>query len=522
MSFKESLCAIQREYAHLLRSHFLPESRAFDAVGQDVLRFQQEVLGRLISSPVVAVTDGKAIGGYARQVADFFADVKEFWASREQRLLQCLAECRRHGLVLGQIGDLQGNPDEYRRFALRMGLYYDAVVAVDPFSLSADRIALGGGPSPTSNTDADVIGTRLKFMSLRRVLPLIETQTDLPVLILAPTGSEGFRSPRFEILEKYAGDIALKFLAHTMQWTKPPEDPVEWVLRCRRWGFDNVVRRVSDSLTVRGKFGKTYPTLESTLRMQLSAGPLHRIPELASVSQEDLLIGGIHGALQGEFLSLVGAEVLAASRSCEFAISPADWAFNEFRLKHEPGVGMAPRGPNAPGSPLAAPLHSIRWMEASSVPHLVELRERATLETLRLEFRGVVESVQQRARMRDASAMDEYRDIFESELLDRISDYVGELESAKDQAITNIVFGAASRVLSVGFRLAVGLIPGLSPSEASLTRGAAGVGLRRQTIQECLFQCDSNGGSVRDIQARPIAVLHGLWLSTSDAGGGGA
>lgn len=88
MSFKESLCAIQREYAHLLRSHFLPESRAFDAVGQDVLRFQQEVLGRLISSPVVAVTDGKAIGGYARQVADFFADVKEFWASREQRLLQ--------------------------------------------------------------------------------------------------------------------------------------------------------------------------------------------------------------------------------------------------------------------------------------------------------------------------------------------------------------------------------------------------------------------------------------------------
>jgi len=128
------IASIQREYYHLLASHFIKERRAYAQSGMSVDSFAAKHLAG-VDSQLIIRQGLRSRSPLEYKLFSLFGEIDRFWEFRKQSLASALKTSK---LLVLNI-DLDTNLEFVPKALAMYGLYFDIVSMLDPFYLCTTR-----------------------------------------------------------------------------------------------------------------------------------------------------------------------------------------------------------------------------------------------------------------------------------------------------------------------------------------------------------------------------------------------
>jgi hypothetical protein len=326
---------------------------------------------------------------FVSQIEELLSAVQSFWNKNYERLRDALRESE---YVYSQIGDLNGVATYYAECLIRLGLSYDGICVVDPLSVVAERLESGAIQLDEFSTNPQyVFAVAKNYLQMRYLKPLFTSPTEVPIAIAVPAKRIPWLSSSFNSLENLAEATTCSLFGETFQESYPTK--LDWIPFLEKTGIEEfctqadrhpVIRALVSNLElthVRDLLGKRVdwnPRIDQTVRA---------LP--ASVQ----LFVHLFGLLQGDFLALDWAEVVAQDLGVGLARPRQHWTADIFRQEiqaSQSGVRLL----ESTVQQAAILSEKTDFLLAATVRDLIEWRRDGILEQVRSLFRASEASLQ--------------------------------------------------------------------------------------------------------------------------------
>lgn len=436
----EAIRRIQHEYAALLDSQMGDLGRQFDeALANDPMHsvannpevlhefVKEYIVGELKASPGSPLSLPRRLTKLNQprlflQVEDLLLGVSSFWDTNYAVLSDAMRQSNSKALMT-QIGDLDGIGSYYAECSTRLGLYVDSTCLVDPLSVVADRISVGDLDKGELAAPSRLYAVIKNYLSLRYLAPLLTANTELPIAIIFPSRRIKWAGNEFHSLKNLAELTTSAIFSDLFQ-----TDYSQMVD-----ALDDVGRLPLDELEVLVKRSALVSEFlarhqcKSLKDLDSLSPPTEQSNYLEKVANESIVyFGKLFGGLEGQFLALNGAEVLAHDLGIDIARPREHWEPNKHRMTCDSRLAMT-RLPEQAVVHCAVLSERTEFLLAATMTDLRRWREEGILEGVRELYRV------DRKEMQDCTpeTLQSTVDSLVTEVSERITSEVARLRVAK-------------------------------------------------------------------------------------------
>jgi hypothetical protein len=192
---------IQKAYLEILNSHFKELWKKFQQSNLSPVQFLKETSPSEYTSQISIVHAGKQWSAIPFEANQLLDEISSFWAIHRDSLKNALKQSDR---LNTQIGDLNARCHYYLNASIRLGLYFDSICLIEPFSIMAQRRNTVDGYFTGKLDDPQIVFVLLSYLEIRSLETLLLSDTDLPIIILIPPSGLIWGDNIFKQIEKIA------------------------------------------------------------------------------------------------------------------------------------------------------------------------------------------------------------------------------------------------------------------------------------------------------------------------------
>lgn len=443
--------------------------------------------------------NGRRWSSLSYQADQLLNDMSLFWSTNREALQNALAHS---DMLYTQIGDLNGMSRHYLSATIRLGLYFDTICLLDPFSMMAQRRESMEDHFLTGrNDDPELIRILLSYLEVRSLERLILSDTQSPIAVVIPPGGFLWGDATFECVHQIATSNTFSLFS----------DAFKRQIESRR---DILSIWQDKSLCELEEVFRNHTVL-SSLFEEVGFGSLAQMVELSRYSTtlpyssqgtlppKALEVAHIFGTLNGVMLALEGAEASAATMHIDFSIPKSLWLFDRFRRRCNAKLSTTVGLRQEIAVQAAILSEKMDWMAAAKIDDLIEMRESGLMEQVRNIYRIKRRELQKVSPENFESAVASIAD----EVITTLRECVKEIETQKRGNLPTWGIRSGKFILTGALGIASAFFPILGLA-GLLVPGASISDLARNHIEDKKRQSELAG--------RPVMHMVGIWRRTHD------
>jgi|GEM_PF-5059115 len=497
--------SIQNGYFSLLEQHFESLWQGFKDSGLSPVRYLSSTSGQLAGSDLLVERAGKSWHNLAYRADVLLDEVGTFWRKHSDLLIQNVRELE---ALCINVGDLNGMGLYYKDAVLRLGLYFDSTVLIDPFSVMERRRAAEPEYFTGANDDPQVALALINYLAMRSLKDLSMAATEYPIAIVAPQRGIEWSGQEFDLAMQAATKNALGLFNEALG--KRAGTPHELAFSVSDLSEIALEEQIMSNETLRSTFGREglSPVEGLELASRVSRKRYEMFYKLPQITDSVRKFTTAFGTVQGVFLALEGADFLASMLGSDMAIPRQLWKANKHRLKRSEDKARATGVRDEIVAQTAILSEKLDWLAVAKLEDLCAVREEGGLETLRGIYRARRRTLQLAAPNNLDAAVAEVV----SSVTEAIRSELSDIDDSSKRG-RRTVWGTVGKFTLSG---ALGIASFAFPPLAVPTL-AVGLSLPGGSASDILLSVRQAKKKREEQQKRPIVHMLEIWQRAKDA-----
>lgn len=379
MNSSATIRRIQHEYIAVVKSHFREVTKDFEKSGlspRDFLEANLPLIGeRDIWIPQIGSRDISSISHDARLLLE---DIQAFWSENATALSKAVSE---NCLLSIQLGDGIAPQRKVLEKVVRLGLYFDTVCLIDPFSIAA-QFQKARRHFVTGTHDDILSSFLMQSLTMSTMAPILTADVDQPIVIIMPPSNVSWNveKDRKRIAALAAQDSFLLFSDVFNKRVKRLEDVRETLAN---YSLEKLQTQMENHDLLKGVFKGTDGSFLGFVRQSQMISPLPTTPKSEIVDAWYY----VYRYVEGCYMGIEGAEISASTEGVDIHVDEHLWPFYVYRNKAR--EKLVHRSLMRDETIIQAAILSdeLDWLATAQVEDLIRLRQSGQMEDIRELYR---------------------------------------------------------------------------------------------------------------------------------------